>query len=618
MNPDDPRLTAYVLDELNPTTRKEIEQLMKNDSALMAEVEECRGFTTELRRQFRAEPDEALGKLRRLEIVTGAKMPVLVPPRPVWWRTRMVGSIAAACVIMGAIATLFVQQKWVSVPTETIANRSAESPWIQLPASSSRNAAPVAPSAESSVLLGSDRTQARVLASSPSALNPVRKATLDLNIGAQTKPTLMKAVPTDALRIDGSSDAARPDLYGSIPPAARPGSKGASPTATTPQARTAILSTMSTRQGLQLGRASGGTNLPRAGGQGLPSNFAGVTAGPEPAPAAPAMSPALAEFAAGTANGKRAGRAELQAAFDRELGQLQMGLSSAGDAGDLSTEILIRKAEAAGTLAALDKMGGHDERRAALREQIEQLDQAAKTNEESEKAQTQWLGRMQRLAAEIQAMPDEASNTEAYDAITDNPFLAANEQPLSTFSIDVDTASYANVRRFLNSNQLPPKGAVRIEELVNYFRYDYPPPKGDDPFSCTLEVATCPWQPEHRLVRIGLKGKELDARATAFGQSGFPDRCQRLDAAGKQVAAREGKSAAPHPATRARRQRGHRGLRRRQRLRAGTDTGQGKGSRCARSPGCGRFDQWRRGYSARLRFGPAGASSKAAPIASSC
>ena len=83
-------------------------------------------------------------------------------------------------------------------------------------------------------------------------------------------------------------------------------------------------------------------------------------------------------------------------------------------------------------------------------------------------------------------------------------FRLVSEHPLSTFSIDVDTASYANVRRFLNEGRLPPPDAVRLEELINYFSYDYPQPDGDAPFSATMEVATCPWAPEHRLVRIGL------------------------------------------------------------------------------------------------------------------
>ena len=81
--------------------------------------------------------------------------------------------------------------------------------------------------------------------------------------------------------------------------------------------------------------------------------------------------------------------------------------------------------------------------------------------------------------------------------------------PLATFSIDVDTAAYANLRRFLVNGMLPPKDAVRIEEMVNYFSYDYPGPKGKEPFSAQVEVAQAPWNLEHRLVRIGLKGREI-------------------------------------------------------------------------------------------------------------
>ncbi|MHB1036989.1 MAG: vWA domain-containing protein [Pirellulales bacterium] len=100
-------------------------------------------------------------------------------------------------------------------------------------------------------------------------------------------------------------------------------------------------------------------------------------------------------------------------------------------------------------------------------------------------------------------------NTESYDTIVENPFLAVAQEPLSTFSIDVDTASYANVRRFLMRGAAPPKGAVRIEEMVNYFSYQYAPPTGDVPFAVACEIAACPWNGEHRLARIGLKGKEI-------------------------------------------------------------------------------------------------------------
>ncbi len=102
-------------------------------------------------------------------------------------------------------------------------------------------------------------------------------------------------------------------------------------------------------------------------------------------------------------------------------------------------------------------------------------------------------------------------NTAAYDRIDDNPFHQVTQDPLSTFSIDVDTASYANVRRFLNHGSLPPKDAVRIEELINYFRFEYPRPPTEVPFSIHTEVAACPWNPTHRLALIGLQARPLDA-----------------------------------------------------------------------------------------------------------
>lgn len=102
-------------------------------------------------------------------------------------------------------------------------------------------------------------------------------------------------------------------------------------------------------------------------------------------------------------------------------------------------------------------------------------------------------------------------NTESYDAITENEFQKTLDAPQSTFSIDVDTASYSNVRRFLTDGQLPPKGVVRIEELINYFSYSYPEPDGEHPFSVSTEIAGCPWETNHRLLRIGLKAKSSKA-----------------------------------------------------------------------------------------------------------
>ncbi len=100
-------------------------------------------------------------------------------------------------------------------------------------------------------------------------------------------------------------------------------------------------------------------------------------------------------------------------------------------------------------------------------------------------------------------------NTESYDIINENKFLEVVQNPLSTFSVDVDKASYANLRRFLNNNQKPPVDAIRIEEMINYFDYDFPQPDGEHPFSINMELGNCPWNSDHELLMIGLQGKEM-------------------------------------------------------------------------------------------------------------
>jgi Ca-activated chloride channel homolog len=100
-------------------------------------------------------------------------------------------------------------------------------------------------------------------------------------------------------------------------------------------------------------------------------------------------------------------------------------------------------------------------------------------------------------------------NTEGYSTINENGFKDVKVNPLSTFSIDVDAASYSNLRRYLNYGQKPPIDAVRIEEMINYFEYDYPQPKGEYPFSINTELAECPWNKENKLLHIGLQGKDI-------------------------------------------------------------------------------------------------------------
>ncbi len=104
----------------------------------------------------------------------------------------------------------------------------------------------------------------------------------------------------------------------------------------------------------------------------------------------------------------------------------------------------------------------------------------------------------------------ESFNTEGYSAVHENGYREVTKEPLSTFSVDVDRASYTNIRRFINSGQLPPVDAVRIEEMINYFNYDYASPNGDDPFGVSSDLAICPWNKAHYLLKVGLKGQEIE------------------------------------------------------------------------------------------------------------
>jgi Ca-activated chloride channel family protein len=135
--------------------------------------------------------------------------------------------------------------------------------------------------------------------------------------------------------------------------------------------------------------------------------------------------------------------------------------------------------------------------------------QAARARLEREAGQGRHIGSI-ALPAPV---PAPEFTTETYAHRRDNDYVRVADHPLSTFSIDVDTAAYANVRRFLSQGQRPPADAVRIEELVNYFPYHYAAPTGNVPFAASLEVASAPWKPEHRLVRIGLKGREVSEAA---------------------------------------------------------------------------------------------------------
>ncbi len=116
---------------------------------------------------------------------------------------------------------------------------------------------------------------------------------------------------------------------------------------------------------------------------------------------------------------------------------------------------------------------------------------------------------MERVPAHGIRQRHQPFNTAEYDYYVENEFTTVKSSPLSTFSVDVDTASYSNVRRFLMEGSLPPAGAVRIEELINYFNYDYPLPDEGKPVSMTTHVTSCPWNPQRQLLHVGLRTKPI-------------------------------------------------------------------------------------------------------------
>jgi Ca-activated chloride channel homolog len=154
------------------------------------------------------------------------------------------------------------------------------------------------------------------------------------------------------------------------------------------------------------------------------------------------------------------------------------------------------------------KLADYDEARRLMRAQQQAQPQSAvPAGIALNKASTLLAG-----SASLSQPYQQVQNTERYQHLDDNPVHLVAEQPISTFSIDVDTGAYANVRRFLNAGQLPPQDAVRVEEMVNYFDYSYVPPASRDvPFRVATEVAPAPWNPQALLMKIGIKGFEVAA-----------------------------------------------------------------------------------------------------------
>jgi Ca-activated chloride channel homolog len=170
----------------------------------------------------------------------------------------------------------------------------------------------------------------------------------------------------------------------------------------------------------------------------------------------------------------------------------------------------------AGYLTVEEKVGDRTVINVKMNDEIQALDEAVTIGYGAKKARVAMSAAMNTPSARAYESKQSFQrynnnfNTEGYAAVNENGFKIVKNNPLSTFSIDVDNASYSNIRRFINMGELPPPDAVRIEEMINYFKYSYPEPNGEHPFSVYTELAVCPWNQKHQLLQVGLRGKSID------------------------------------------------------------------------------------------------------------
>ncbi len=504
---DDPKLTAYALGELESAEdRAACAALLREHPELEKELEETRSIAALLRRELHAEPAAPLREEQRAEVLAAqagaGEVPAAEQPSA-WLQRRWIPAAIAACVAVVSGVAIYLPRRDADEQAKELA--------LGLP----QSVVQTAPSPE-------PRAAERATAGKAMAEN----ATLS---DADNAPaTSVADQPLPAL---GRSELGAPAEPASAAAAAASPSRGV----------TLIPQPAPAGDRADLAKGQVPFNLPTvstAPGEGT-ELLAGINQPPPatqtPAPAAPAAKAAADRSFKGTSI---AGALQIEAEqlADRNETAVAYGRSGSvfAGGGTMGEAPPPQRPDSAGKPAALAASEGVAPGRGRAKLQIATASEGVYYDEAESRERI--VARARTLVRDMDAVRDpiapgapdqiyrkleepqllqkqrqqtEASNTEAYDTVTDNPFLLAKENALSTFSIDVDTASYANVRRFLTSGQRPPKGAVRIEELINYFRYDYPQPQGDDPFSCTLEVAAAPWAPAHRLVRVGLKGREI-------------------------------------------------------------------------------------------------------------
>lgn len=492
-DPNDARLTAYALGELEGSERTEIEQLLAASPEARAELAEIQEAVGLLQTQLASEPAPELTaeQRQRLEqhIVAQAASEspaarpdvrvaaiVSVSPRRTW--VAVAGSLAASAVAVAIMLPAMQQSREASRPRATANNDTTK----MSKESESLVAANDAPAVKALALGMEESLGERQLSESG------RRLAARENAGQSSAGATLSKKPAESERLRDARKDRSLGLDGLVEHEAKQqtslSTAPADPAGTLPApTRTASV-----------------TNAP--GMAGKPTTFNGLNGTPTPkaaAASAPDLAPIVtkgAEMRGGQRRSIVAGQPEQSKtaddfSFSREKKKAGSGPAEGKPFADLA------KSEA---------------RQADAKASKEVAELALKSDAEPKDRYRVVLDRLQSDISEKlqQKVADKVSTNESYDAISENDFATPLEQPLSTFSIDVDSASYANTRRFLTQGQLPPADSVRVEEFVNYFRYDYKQPAAGEAFSVTADVAPCPWQKDNYLARVGLKAKDID------------------------------------------------------------------------------------------------------------
>ncbi len=558
-DPDDPLLTAYALGELgdDDARRAEFAALEADDPDAARAVAEIRGaaslLTAALRAEAAAAPGLATADRVAIEKKLGDPDPdfaaapaavAFVPRARAWWSPY----VAAAALVLASGTLLVIADRNARRGDATAAIDLA-----QLDKAPQATSAPVAvfsewpeaggaPAAEVGAAPATeDESRARSRAMF-GAMAPTSPADPQYKARYMGRSPMMAAAPAarpgsgprqpadrrggammggmgggGGMPADGAAMRGRFDSYAASKPAGGPAGPGQNQGLPRLYERGAV-APLDTR-------AKMGDRLARGEAQGDPApSVRGLALGVEPAENAPndfafVPPPAPAAAAPGQAQAPASGPvmalavipAPARAAVDAPAAEPLAAPALAPPAEAMPEAKVEGFVEALADGEAVSELKAKVE--AAKRDAVDALATAAADGKEVEELRKLATVAQKQIEDQIEqeVLLQREASREAYARIVENEFKSPVQEALSTFSIDVDTASYANVRRMINEGRLPPPDAVRIEELLNYFAYDYPQPEGADPFAVAMEVVRCPWNAGNRLVRIGIKGREMDS-----------------------------------------------------------------------------------------------------------